>query len=58
MCRFTGPAGTTTVKDYLESTFDYEYSFRWPCVAISVAYVIFFRLLGAAALRYLNFLKR
>lgn len=56
---FVGPSGTsTTVKEFLKQSFDYEYSFRWQCVAISFAYVVVFRLLGAAALRFLNFQKR
>lgn len=56
---FVGPGGArTTVKGFLEDSFDFEYSFRWPCVAIAFAYVVIFRLLGAAALRFLNFQKR
>ena len=56
---FEDPQGSrSTVKDFLNKSFDYEYSFRWPCVAIALAYVVVFRLVGAAALRYFNFQKR
>lgn len=56
---FVGPSGTTTtVKEFLNDAFGYEYSFRWQCVAIALAYVVVFRLLGAAALRFINFQKR
>jgi hypothetical protein len=43
---------------FLESYFGYSYSFRWPCLAIVVAYIAAFRLASIMALRYANFLRR
>jgi hypothetical protein len=51
-----GPA--TTVKAFMKDFFGYEFGFAWWCILIVFGYVLFFRLLGAAALRYLNFVKR
>lgn len=57
--QFRDPQGNlNTVKGFLDESFGFEYSWRWPCVGLALAYVILFRLLGAAALRFLNFQKR
>ncbi|KAG2439064.1 hypothetical protein HYH02_006591 [Chlamydomonas schloesseri] len=51
------PAGTT-VSSFLQSYFGYDYDFRFWCLLIVVAYVVFFRSMGIVALRYVSFLKR
>lgn len=47
-----------SVKTFVQGLFDYHYDMRWPCLAIMVAYVVFFRTASIMALRYLNFLRR
>lgn len=32
-----------TVKQYIKNVFDYEYGFRWWCVAIMLLFIIVFR---------------
>eukprot|EP00892_Ulva_mutabilis_P008760 jgi/Ulvmu1/6256/UM028_0114.1 len=56
---FVDPQGNrSTVKAFLDDQFGFKYSWRWTCAGISLAYVLVFRLLGAAALRFLNFQRR
>ncbi|GAX75668.1 hypothetical protein CEUSTIGMA_g3111.t1 [Chlamydomonas eustigma] len=47
-----------TVSYYMESVFGYAYNFRGWCLMITLAYIIFFRVMGVVALRYVNFLRR
>jgi hypothetical protein len=49
---------TMSASEFLNKAFGYEYSFRWPCLAIICAYIVFFRLVAVWALNSMNFLKR
>ncbi|KAG2432130.1 hypothetical protein HXX76_009056 [Chlamydomonas incerta] len=53
-----GLPADATVSSWLESYFGYSYDFRFWCLLIVVAYVVFFRSMGIVALRYISFLKR
>jgi len=48
----------TSVPDYMNSVFGYEYSFRGWCVLILLAYVLVFRLISILSQRYVSYLKR
>ena len=48
----------TTVSQFLEDFFGYEFNFIWPCIAIVVAYTIFFRAISAIGVRYVSFQSR
>lgn len=55
--RGPGLPATTTVSTYLESTFGYQYEFRWYALLIVAAYAIGFIIL-AVAFMHKSFLKR
>ena len=42
----------------MDDHFGYQYSLRWWCVLILLAYIIFVRVTSILALKYWNFLKR
>jgi ABC-type multidrug transport system permease subunit len=48
----------TTVSEFLESFFGYEYSFIWWAWLITLAFAVVFRLGSGAALKLFNFNKR
>ena len=54
----SAPSQLPSVSQFISSVFGYEYSFRGWCLLIVLAYVVFFRVLGIIALRYVSFLKR
>ncbi|GAX73712.1 hypothetical protein CEUSTIGMA_g1165.t1 [Chlamydomonas eustigma] len=53
-----GAAQAPTISAFLTSVFGYEYNFRFWCLLIILAYVLFYKVLGIVALRYVSFLKR
>ncbi|KAK9807392.1 hypothetical protein WJX73_000014 [Symbiochloris irregularis] len=55
----TSPSGQlTTVKDFLYSYFGYRYDFIWQAWLIVVAYMIFFCMGAALAVKYVSFQRR
>jgi hypothetical protein len=46
------------VSQYVQQYFGYDYGFRWYCVLIMAAYVMFVRVTSILALKYFSFLKR
>lgn len=50
--------GSVPLSQFLEDSFGFEYSFRWWCVLILLAFVLFFRLGSVVALLRLNFSSR
>ncbi|MEW5311977.1 MAG: hypothetical protein WDW38_003643 [Sanguina aurantia] len=57
---FSYPAdpSITTVPQFLERVFGWTYDFRFYCIAIVAAYIVFFRVIAVLALRYISFLRR
>ncbi|KAG1655082.1 hypothetical protein FOA52_010286 [Chlamydomonas sp. UWO 241] len=53
-----GQTQPLTVSEYVKQYFGYDYNFRWYCVLIMAAYVVFVRVTSILALKYLSFLKR
>jgi hypothetical protein len=53
-----GTARTATIAGYIDETFGYQYSFRWPAVVISLCYVLLLRTIVVAATKYIHFDKR
>ena len=49
---------TRSLKQYIMDEFDYEYSFRWPALAILLAFVVLMRLSVALATKTLQWQKR
>lgn len=47
-----------TVTTFLKERFDYEYSMRWPIVAILFGYVVVFAVASVLALKRLNYQRR
>ena len=47
-----GQAASTSVADYVEATYGYRYSFRWPALGIALAYVLLLRGLVIAVLKW------
>lgn len=52
------PQPPPTVSQFMETNYGYKYDFRFWTILILIAYVLFFRVLGVLALRYVSFLKR
>jgi ABC-type multidrug transport system ATPase subunit/ABC-type multidrug transport system permease subunit len=50
--------GHSTVKEYLENTFEMKRDELWTNFAITIAFTIFFRILALAALRFVNHQKK
>lgn len=48
----------TTIRDYMEDQYGYEYRLRWLAIGVLAAMVLIMRLTLAFALKYLNFQKR
>ena len=48
----------TTVSGFLRTEFEYKHSFEWYCVLIVGAFIIFFRVGGAAAVKLINYQRR
>ncbi|CAL8463057.1 g2591 [Coccomyxa elongata] len=48
----------TTVKEFLTSYFGYEYSFRWNCTAIIIAYIFLFRIGSMLSVRFISYQQR
>ncbi|KAK9907686.1 hypothetical protein WJX75_008105 [Coccomyxa subellipsoidea] len=48
----------TTVSAFLASYFGYEYSFRWHCTAIIIAYIFVFRIGSMLSVRLLSYQRR
>jgi ABC-type multidrug transport system permease subunit len=48
----------TTVKGYIESTFDYNYDDRWANFGYVFVAIFIFRVLSLLSLRYINHTKR
>ena len=49
---------STTVKQYLDDTYDYKYSFLGWCILILIGYGIAFAFIAVLALRFLKYQKR
>ena len=48
----------TTVSAFLNSYFNYKYSFRWECVIIGAAFIAVFRVGAVLAIKFISFQKR
>jgi hypothetical protein len=48
----------TTVSGFLRNEFEYKHSFEWYCVLIVGAFIVFFRVGGAAAIKLINYQRR
>jgi ABC-type multidrug transport system ATPase subunit/ABC-type multidrug transport system permease subunit len=53
-----GYEGASTIADFVNVYFGYEYGFIWWCPLIVLAYVIFFRTMSALLMSYVSFNKR
>ena len=49
---------TTSISTYVEETFGYKYSMRWPALVISLAFILLLRSIVMVATKYINFSKR
>ncbi|RLN93004.1 hypothetical protein BBJ28_00025412, partial [Nothophytophthora sp. Chile5] len=47
-----------TIKEYVESTFEYKHDEIWRNFGIVIAFIVFFRLLALLSLRFINHQKR
>lgn len=47
-----------SVRDYLESTYGYYAHMAWPAVAILCGFIVFFRLVSALSVRFINWQSR
>ena len=54
----SGAAANSTIAGYIDETFGYQYSFRWPAVVISLLYVLLLRTVVVIATKYIHFQKR
>ena len=48
----------TTVANFLRTEFEYKHSFEWICVVIVGAFIVFFRVGGAVAIKLINYQRR
>jgi ABC-type multidrug transport system permease subunit len=51
-------SGVDSVANFINTTYEYDYNFRWPAIAIEIAFIVFLRLIVAVATKYLRFQKR
>jgi hypothetical protein len=54
----TGASSGTTVGEFVQSFFGYDYGFIWWCPLILLAYLVFFRALATVMLSTVNFYRR
>ena len=55
----TGPDGTTTtIANYISQDLGFQHYYIGWCVLISIGFCLFFRVVSAVALQYLNFQTR
>ena len=53
-----GDQVTDTIANYIDTTFGYQYSFRWPALVISLLYIMLLRIIIVMATKFLHFDKR
>jgi ABC-type multidrug transport system permease subunit len=46
-----GQPARSSIAEYVKTTFGYSYSFRWPALGITFAYVVLLRILICVALK-------
>jgi hypothetical protein len=53
-CTAADTSGCPEVRQWLDEYFGFKFGFRWWCVAILMAFIVFFRVAAMIALKFVN----